>query len=94
MNKYHDLALQIVEAIGGESNVKSVVHCATRLRFVVSDKTLVDKAVLGKIKGVLGVVESGGQIQVVIGNAVPDVYQAIGENKRNRLRRDGYASNK
>ncbi|PZT52979.1 beta-glucoside-specific PTS transporter subunit IIABC [Paenibacillus silvae] len=73
------LAKEIVARVGGEKNVESLVHCATRLRFVLKDDSKADKAGLEKTEGVIAVKENGGQFQVVVGNKVPEVYQAIGQ---------------
>ncbi|WP_458126683.1 beta-glucoside-specific PTS transporter subunit IIABC [Paenibacillus sp. Z3-2] len=73
------LAKEIVELVGGEKNVESLVHCATRLRFVLKDDAKADKAKLEKTEGVIAVKENGGQFQVVVGNKVPEVYSAIGQ---------------
>lgn len=72
-----DLAKQIITHVGGESNVISLVHCATRLRFKLKDKSKANKAALEKTQGVITVVESAGQLQVVIGNNVGLVYAQI-----------------
>ncbi|MEY8354955.1 PTS transporter subunit EIIC [Lachnospiraceae bacterium 54-53] len=85
MQKYADMAKAIIENIGGNTNVDTLVHCATRLRFTLKDPQLADKEKMKEIAGVLGVVESGGQIQIIIGNAVPDVYAAISEAADIRL---------
>ncbi|MCA0981255.1 beta-glucoside-specific PTS transporter subunit IIABC [Exiguobacterium aestuarii] len=77
--KYDQLAKEIIQQVGGESNVKSLVHCATRLRFVLKDKSKANKANMERLDGVITVKESGGQFQVVIGNNVSEVYQAIGK---------------
>ncbi|WP_099466779.1 PTS transporter subunit EIIC [Konateibacter massiliensis] len=74
---YEELSKNIVEHVGGADNVNSLFHCATRLRFQVKDKAQVDKEALKKINGVITVIDSGGQIQVVIGNQVGDVYDEI-----------------
>nr|WP_258166419.1 PTS transporter subunit EIIC [Paenibacillus sp. PCH8] len=74
---YDQAAADIVRLVGGESNIDSLVHCATRLRFVLNDTSQADKPSLEQLKKVLTVVESGGQYQVVIGNQVPEVYSAI-----------------
>ncbi|PPK76351.1 PTS system beta-glucoside-specific IIA component (Glc family) /PTS system beta-glucoside-specific IIB component (Glc family) /PTS system beta-glucoside-specific IIC component (Glc family) [Lacrimispora xylanisolvens] len=74
---YDELAKQIVASIGGAGNVNSLVHCATRLRFQIKDPAKVDKKRLSQTEKVITVVEAGGQLQVVIGNAVGDVYDAI-----------------
>lgn len=74
---YDELAKQIVANVGGAENVISLVHCATRLRFRVADSSKVNKEKLKQTEHVITVVEAGGQIQVVIGNAVGDVYNTI-----------------
>lgn len=75
---YEKLAKEIIQGVGGEKNVVSLIHCATRLRFTLKDNSKADKAALQKNDGVITVKESGGQLQVVIGNTVPEVYNAIG----------------
>lgn len=77
---YDQLSKDIVKYIGGEDNVISLFHCATRLRFKVKDEAGVDKKHLEQLKGVITVINSGGQMQVVIGNDVADVYEAIFAN--------------
>ena len=74
---FKQLASTILENVGGKENVKSVVHCATRLRFTLFDSSKANKEVLGKTKGVLKVVDAGGQFQIVIGPDVPQVYQEV-----------------
>ncbi|MGN0294510.1 MAG: PTS transporter subunit EIIC, partial [Lachnospiraceae bacterium] len=71
---------EIVSAVGGAGNVTSLVHCATRLRFVLKDEGLADDAVLKNLNGVLGVVHSGGQVQIIIGNKVSVLYEVILKN--------------
>ena len=75
--KYENEAKRIVELVGGEKNISSLVHCATRLRFELKDEGKADKAGLTKLPYVLQVVISGGQYQVVIGPAVNDYFNAI-----------------
>lgn len=74
---FKELAALILEHIGGKSNVKSVVHCATRLRFTLSDDSKADTEKIKKAKGVLSVVNAGGQYQIVIGPDVPQLYQEV-----------------
>ncbi|WP_149094649.1 beta-glucoside-specific PTS transporter subunit IIABC [Paenibacillus terrae] len=74
---YEKLAKEIVHLVGGEKNVVSLVHCATRLRFVLKDEAKADKEKLEKTDGIITVKQSGGQFQVVVGNKVPEVYSAI-----------------
>jgi beta-glucoside PTS system EIICBA component len=76
---YEKLAKDIVHLVGGENNVVSLVHCATRLRFVLKDEAKADKGKLEKTDGIITVKQSGGQFQVVVGNKVPEVYNAIGK---------------
>lgn len=76
---YEKLAKNILDLVGGENNVTSLVHCATRLRFVLKDDTKANKGKLENTDGVITVKESGGQFQVVIGNTVPEVYKEIGK---------------
>lgn len=73
------LAKEIVEKIGGKGNIVSLTHCATRLRFKLADDSKADKDAVGKIKGVVTAMVSGGQFQVVIGNEVNDVFLAVQE---------------
>lgn len=74
---YKSLANEILKLVGGQQNVTSLTHCATRLRFKLKDNKKANKAELQKVNSVLSVVESGGQFQVVIGNEVPYVYKEI-----------------
>lgn len=74
---YDQLASDIVAHIGGEQNVKSLKHCVTRLRFVLKDEGRAETDYLKNREGIVTVVSSGGQYQVVIGNQVADVYDAI-----------------
>ncbi|AHJ74888.1 beta-glucoside-specific PTS transporter subunit IIABC [Kosakonia sacchari] len=72
------LAENILQLVGGESNVATLVHCATRLRFKIIDNSKVRLAELDALDGVITVVNGSGQLQVVIGNRVPDVFRAFG----------------
>ncbi len=75
-----ELGNKIVDLVGGEDNINSLVHCATRLRFKLADRSKADKEALSETPGVLTVVEKGGQFQVVVGNNVGKVYTEIMEN--------------
>ncbi len=77
MSKYHDLAQSIIENVGGEENIKSLNHCVTRLRFKLKDESKANDKAFESMDGVVTVMKSGGQYQVVIGNHVPHVYNAI-----------------
>ena len=75
--KYRELAENIVKAVGGKENINSLTHCVTRLRFKLKDEGVAQTDVLKKMDGVVTVVQSGGQYQVVIGNHVPDVFKEV-----------------
>ncbi len=75
---FRSLAGDILQNVGGESNVASLAHCATRLRFKLKDSAKADKAAVEKLPGVITVMEAGGQFQVVVGNDVPLVYAEVG----------------
>lgn len=77
---YEKLAKDIVENVGGDKNIKNVVHCATRLRFQLRDNKKANKQVLEEMDGILSVVQSGGQYQVVIGPHVSEVYKEVAKN--------------
>lgn len=74
---YEKMNKQIIAAVGGEDNIQSVVHCATRLRFVLKDESKADDAAAARIPGVLQVVKKAGQYQLVIGSTVEDVYNDL-----------------
>ena len=76
-SKYDGLARIIIQNVGGKSNINSVAHCITRLRFKLKDESKANKDVLEATDGVIKVMQSGGQYQVVIGNNVADVYDAV-----------------
>ncbi|GKX67474.1 beta-glucoside-specific PTS transporter subunit IIABC [Inconstantimicrobium mannanitabidum] len=75
--KYEKLAKDIIENVGGKENVNSLTHCVTRLRFKLKDESKANTEVLKNMDGVVTVIKSGGQYQVVIGNHVPDVYKDV-----------------
>ncbi len=71
------LATAIIDAVGGTDNVQEVFHCVTRLRFYLNDLSRVDEEQLKSIEGVLGVVNTTEQLQVIIGNDVDTVCDAV-----------------
>lgn len=77
MGKYEKLAESIIKNIGGKENVNSLTHCITRLRFKLKDESLANDEILKNMDGVVTVMKSGGQYQVVIGNQVQDVYADV-----------------
>lgn len=77
MRKYEELVSKIIENIGGKDNIVSVTHCITRLRFRLKDNNIANAEVLKAMDGVVTVVKSGGQFQVVIGNHVGNVHAEL-----------------
>lgn len=75
-----DAAHQIVASLGGPDNIARLTHCATRLRCIVRRREEVSKDALNRVPGVISTIEAGGQVQVVIGNDVVDVYQEVLEH--------------
>lgn len=71
------LAKNIIQAVGGASNISAATHCMTRLRLVLKDEGLADTAAIEKFEGVIAVVRAGGQIQIVIGPLVDTVYDEV-----------------
>ena len=74
---YSITAKEIVKELGGDENIVNVTHCATRLRFILKDESVVDGAKVAKIPGVITTVQAGGQYQIVIGNHVSDAYAFV-----------------
>lgn len=74
---YKKIAADIIEAVGGETNIKSASHCMTRLRLVLADDSKLNVEEAKKIKGVLNVVTQNGERQFVIGQDVPSLYEEI-----------------
>lgn len=74
---YQELGNKIVELVGGKDNISSLTHCATRLRFNLKEQNKAQTESLKNLAGVMGVVNSGGQYQVIIGNDVNNVYKEI-----------------
>ncbi len=77
MGKYELLAKDIIKNVGGKDNIASLLHCVTRLRFNLKDESLANDEVLKGMDGVIAVMHSAGQYQVVIGNHVPQVYEEV-----------------
>lgn len=73
---YENMAGNILDHVGGPENVKSLTHCFTRLRLELVDPDKADKEAVRRLEGVISLVESGGQFQVVLGTRVSAVYEA------------------
>ena len=74
---YENTAKKILQRVGGKDNVISLVHCMTRLRFVLKDESIVDDEAVKKTKGVMGVMKKAGQYQIIIGNDVANVFAEL-----------------
>lgn len=74
---YNQIAKDIITNVGGSDNIRGLTHCFTRLRFELRDTKKAKKEVIEHLEGVISVVESGGQFQVVLGTKVTKVYEAI-----------------
>ncbi|MBP2113581.1 beta-glucoside-specific PTS transporter subunit IIABC [Paenibacillus silagei] len=72
-----ELAQNVLELVGGERNISSLTHCATRLRFVLKEDRKADLKALDRLEGVLKAQNAGGQVQVVVGNKVDAVYAEL-----------------
>lgn len=75
MTDYTKMNTAILTAVGGAENVTDLIHCATRLRFTLKDRSKVDEAAVKKIPGVIGTAEGAGSFHVLIGTHVGDVYE-------------------
>lgn len=81
--KYTQLVKDVLKAVGGQENIKQVLHCATRLRFNIIDFNKVDVKKVESITGVLGSVKVGEQFQVIIGPHVNEVYKELAKLMEN-----------
>ncbi|WP_433921402.1 beta-glucoside-specific PTS transporter subunit IIABC [Paenibacillus taichungensis] len=75
--KHQETAQEIIKAVGGTNNINSVYHCVTRLRFDLKNNDKVDNNSLKKLDKVMGTNISGDQFQVIIGNDVSKVFDAM-----------------
>lgn len=74
---YSITAKEILKAVGAEKNVTSLSHCITRLRFTLQDTSKINNKEIEKIPGVMGVINKGGQLQIIIGNNVAKCYAEL-----------------
>src|SRR5699024_4489475 len=74
---YKQLAKEILTYVGGEENVENVIHCITRLRFYRKDDAKADKESLEELSGVMGIVQANNQFQVIVGQAVDEIYEQL-----------------
>lgn len=77
MNQYHDFNEQIIKLVGGKANIQAVVHCMTRLRFTLKDRSKADTKKLQELEGVIDVVSNNVAYQIIVGTHVNDVYKDL-----------------
>lgn len=77
MNQYHDFNEQIIKLVGGKANIQAVVHCMTRLRFTLKDRSKADTKKLQELEGVIDVVSNNVAYQIIVGTNVNDVYKDL-----------------
>lgn len=75
--QFEGMSKEIIDGLGGSSNISTVTHCMTRLRFILKDNSIPNDNHIKTIKGVIGVNRSAGQYQIIIGQTVPKVYDAV-----------------
>ena len=77
-----EIAKKVIDALGGRENVRSVAHCATRLRVMVVDENKIDKDTVEDIEKVQGAFFNSGQYQIIFGtgtvNRIYDEVVALG----------------
>lgn len=76
-SKYDGLARIIIQNVGGKANIISLTHCVTRLRFKLKDESKANTDILKSTDGIVTVMQTGGQYQIVIGNHVGAVYDTV-----------------
>src|SRR5690625_331133 len=74
---YKQLAEDILALVGGQENVDNVIHCITRLRFYLKDDSKADRDQLEELPGVMGIAKSNDQYQVIVGQAVDEIYDEL-----------------
>lgn len=77
--KYEKLCKDIIKNVGGKDNIISVTHCVTRLRFKLKNEEIAKTDTIKNMDGIMEVIQTGGQYQVVIGTHVGDVYNELME---------------
>lgn len=74
---YKELASAILDLVGGEENIEEVIHCITRLRFYLKDESKANTVAIENLSGVMGVARGNNQYQVIVGQAVDSIYDAL-----------------
>ena len=87
---YKKAAQQVLDNIGGASNIVSAAHCATRLRLVIADNSKVNKKELENAEGAKGVFEAQGQLQIIFGTGIVNkVYDEFTAGRNHRCQQGG-----
>ena len=74
---YMSLAKKIIQAVGGENNIQNLMHCTTRLRFTLVDKSIIQTEQLQQIPEIISIRHGGGQLQLVVGSHIDTLYNEI-----------------
>ncbi|MEA5017532.1 MAG: beta-glucoside-specific PTS transporter subunit IIABC [Erysipelotrichaceae bacterium] len=77
MSNYRKLAEFIVDNVGGVKNIVDLTHCMTRLRFKLKDDNLISSDNLNNNEEIISTTHAGGRFQVIVGNAVEDIYKEV-----------------
>lgn len=77
MGKYEELSKVIIDGVGGKDNIIGLTHCMTRLRFELKNDNLINEKLLSNNSKIISTTHSAGKFQVIIGNAVSDVYDEL-----------------
>lgn len=75
--KYKDFNTKIIELVGGKDNVQAVVHCMTRLRFTLKDRSKAKTEEIKKMDGVVDVVSNDVAYQIIVGTHVSEVHSEL-----------------
>lgn len=81
MTKEAEIAQKILPLIGGKENLITVAHCMTRLRLTLLDTSKTDQTALRNVNGVLGIVETADQLQIILG---PGIVTAVAKEIKNQ----------
>ena len=84
MKETKELARELLSLMGGENNIESITCCATRLRPILKDHALVKKNEIEDLEAVVGIVDQGYGLQIIIGPNVEDVYEKILEEMNDK----------
>lgn len=78
MTENAKIAQEVIDAVGGKENIRSVAHCATRLRIMVNDKDRIDEKQIENIDKVKGAFFNSGQYQIIFGTGtVNKIYEEV-----------------